>query len=617
MNAQTSPLTRWMVTRWHEAASPPEPDAATAVAFPRRSGLFVPLRGQLRERRHPSQLGVALVDLLTRQPAHALGPELLDVERREHRPVGHRASQLGLVGERIGALRRQVAEEAARERVARPRRVLDVLERERRQREEAVADEQRRPVLALLGDDDAGPHAHRLARRAHEVRLLREHPHLVVAEVVADRADDAHRAEEASRKRERHRRAAEHATALAERRLHCVERDRSHHHQRHERREAYGIARTGEAVSCSRVPACARAAGTIRRRRFVLKSPTLRAGNAARTGEAVSGSIGSPRMRAIQIQEFGGPELMNLVDLPVPEPAGDQVLIRVTRAGVNFADTHQRENVYIRRFELPLIPGGEVAGTVVRGGGFAEGQRVIAMTGAGGYAEYVAAPAEATFPIPDGVEDELALALLIQGLTAWHLFRTSAQLRPGESVVVHSAAGGVGSLAVQLARPFGAGRVIASASSDDKRRQTLELGADVAIDSRAEELGDAIRQANDGGEVDVVLEMAGGRSFDQSLEALAPFGRLVLYGLATREQSEIRNGRLLRGSLGIVGFWLMHLLPRRDMLEGPLRDLFERAARGELKAVVGGTYGLSEARRAHADLLARRTAGKLVLDPAR
>jgi len=322
-------------------------------------------------------------------------------------------------------------------------------------------------------------------------------------------------------------------------------------------------------------------------------------------------------MRAIQIQEFGGPELMNLVDLPVPEPAGDQVLIRVTRAGVNFADTHQRENVYIRRFELPLIPGGEVAGTVVRGGGFAEGQRVIAMTGAGGYAEYVAAPAEATFPIPDGVEDELALALLIQGLTAWHLFRTSAQLRPGESVVVHSAAGGVGSLAVQLARPFGAGRVIASASSDDKRRQTLELGADVAIDSRAEELGDAIRQANDGGEVDVVLEMAGGRSFDQSLEALAPFGRLVLYGLATREQSEIRNGRLLRGSLGIVGFWLMHLLSRRDMLEGPLRDLFERAARGELKAIVGGTYPLSEARRAQEDLLSRRTTGKLVLDPAR
>jgi NADPH2:quinone reductase len=322
-------------------------------------------------------------------------------------------------------------------------------------------------------------------------------------------------------------------------------------------------------------------------------------------------------MRAIQIEEFGGPELMELVDLPVPHPAGDEVLVRVTRAGVNFADTHQRQNAYIRKFELPLIPGGEVAGTVVRGGGFAEGQRVIAMTGAGGYAEYVAAPAEATFPIPDGVDDEVALALLIQGLTAWHLFRTSAQLRPGESVVVHSAAGGVGSLAVQLARPFGAGRVIASASSDDKRRQAVELGADVAIDSRAEELADAIREANGGQPVDVVLEMAGGRSFDQSLDALAPFGRLVLYGLATREQSEIRNGRLLRGSLGVVGFWLMHCISRREMLEEPLRDLFERAARGQVRAIVGGTYALSDARRAHEDLLSRRTSGKLVLDPSR
>jgi NADPH:quinone reductase len=324
-------------------------------------------------------------------------------------------------------------------------------------------------------------------------------------------------------------------------------------------------------------------------------------------------------MRAIQIQEFGGPELMQLVDLPVPQPGEGELLVRITRAGVNFADTHQRENAYIRKFELPLIPGGEVAGVVERSGDgpYAEGQRVVAMTGAGGYAEYVAAPAAATFPIPDGVGDELALALLIQGLTAWHLFRTSAQLRRGGSVVVHSAAGGVGSLAVQLARPFGAGRVIASASSEDKRRQALELGGDAAIDSRAEELTAAIVEANEGRPVDVVLEMAGGRSFDQSLDALAPFGRLVLYGLATREQSQIPNGRLLRRSQGVIGFWLMHCLERLEMLRDPLRDLFERAARGELSAIAGGTYPLPEARHAHEELLSRRTSGKLVLDPTR
>src|SRR3954467_14069153 len=134
-------------------------------------------------------------------------------------------------------------------------------------------------------------------------------------------------------------------------------------------------------------------------------------------------------MRAIQIDEWGGPEAMHLVHLDVPEPADDQVLIRVTRAGINFADTHQTKNHYVKKFELPLIPGGEVAGVVERSGhGFQAGQRVVAMTGTGGYAEFVAADAVTTFPVPEGVDDELALALLIQGLTAWHLYRTCARV---------------------------------------------------------------------------------------------------------------------------------------------------------------------------------------------
>src|SRR5437588_13116939 len=137
-------------------------------------------------------------------------------------------------------------------------------------------------------------------------------------------------------------------------------------------------------------------------------------------------------MRAIQIEEFGGPEVMQLVDLPVPEPGDDQVLIEVSRAGINFADTHQRENSYLARFELPLIPGGEVAGVVERGSGdIAEGTRVVAMLRSGGYAEYAVAPTATTFPIPDGVEDGTALAMPIQGLTAWHLYRTSAKLQKG------------------------------------------------------------------------------------------------------------------------------------------------------------------------------------------
>jgi NADPH:quinone reductase len=238
------------------------------------------------------------------------------------------------------------------------------------------------------------------------------------------------------------------------------------------------------------------------------------------------------------------------------------------------------------------------------------------MIRSGGYAEYAVAPVATTFAIPDEVEDGTALALLIQGLTAWHLYRTSAKLEQGESVVVISGAGGVGSLAVQLAKPFGAGRVIATASSEEKRDLTRELGADAAVDPNLDDLTAALIEANDGKQVDVVLEMAGGRLFDASLRALAPFGRLVTYGMASREQSEVRNGHLMRKSRGVIGFWLMHLLARPEMLREPLVDLLDRAARGELRVVVGGTYPMSEVRRAHEDLQARRTSGKLLLDPA-
>src|SRR5919199_432852 len=198
-------------------------------------------------------------------------------------------------------------------------------------------------------------------------------------------------------------------------------------------------------------------------------------------------------MRAIRIEEFGGPEVMELADLPVPEPADGEVLIRVDRAGINWADTHTRENDYIARYEVPLVPGGEVVGTVERGAGeFEEGQRVVAMTGTGGYAEYATANTATTFPLPDEVDDGQALALLIQGLTAWHLFRTCARILPGESVVVISGGGGVANLAVQLGKPMGAGRVIATASSEEKRRLTMELGADAAIDPATENLSDAL-----------------------------------------------------------------------------------------------------------------------------
>src|ERR687894_2616918 len=272
-------------------------------------------------------------------------------------------------------------------------------------------------------------------------------------------------------------------------------------------------------------------------------------------------------MRAVRIEEFGGPEVLQVADVPKPEPGEGEVLIEVSRAGMNFADTHQRENSYLARYEVPMVLGGEVAGTTP------DGRRVVALVPSGGYAEYAVAHESAVFDVPDGVDDGAALALLIQGLTAWHLYRTSSKLAKGESVVVVSGAGGVGNLAVQLGKPFGAGRVIATASTEEKRALTLELGADAAVDPATEDLKDALIEANEGRRVDVALEMSGGRVFEACAEALAPFGRIVAYGIAGREQNTLETGRLMRKSRSVVGFWLMHCLGRREMMEEPLRDL--------------------------------------------
>jgi NADPH2:quinone reductase len=324
-------------------------------------------------------------------------------------------------------------------------------------------------------------------------------------------------------------------------------------------------------------------------------------------------------MRAIQMTEFGGPEVMKLVELPTPEPVAGEVLIRVSRAGINFADTHTRTNSYVRKATLPLVPGGEVAGVVVSapaGSELREGQRVIALTGTGGYAEYATAPHELAFPIPEEIDDDTALAILIQGLTAWHLYRSAARVAEGESVVVHSAAGGVGSLAVQLGHPLGAGCVVAVASSEEKRQLALELGADVAIDSEPEGLTERLIDANDGRELDVVFDMAGGETFERSYRALAHFGRIVVCGIASQEPNEVRTGSLLRHSRSVVGFYLFHCVERPSMLADALYDLFDRAARKQLHVVVGATYSLGNAPQSHIDLRERRTTGKLLLDPS-
>ncbi|HEX8068063.1 MAG TPA: NADPH:quinone oxidoreductase family protein [Thermoleophilaceae bacterium] len=314
-------------------------------------------------------------------------------------------------------------------------------------------------------------------------------------------------------------------------------------------------------------------------------------------------------MRAIQLEEFGGPDGLRLVELPDPEAPEGAAVLDVSAAGVNYGDVMQTDNEYLVPATLPTIPGQEVVGTAP------DGRRVVAMVD-GGYAEKAVAFGVVTWDVPDAISDGQALAVVAQGTTAWHILRTSAGLREGETVVVHAAAGGVGSMAVQLARRFGAGRVVGLASTPEKRELVLRLGADAVVDPAEDDLTGALREANEGRRVDVVLETVGGRAFEQSLEALAPFGRLVHFGRASGEPSApVDPDRLFRMSQSVIGFWLVHMLRRPDLIAEAIVDLFGAIEAGEIEPVVGGTYPLAEARRAHEDVRARRSTGKLVLVP--
>ena len=314
-------------------------------------------------------------------------------------------------------------------------------------------------------------------------------------------------------------------------------------------------------------------------------------------------------MKAIQITAFGGPESMHFVDLPDPIPGDGQEIIYVTSIGINYADTHQTENSYLSPQRLPLVPGIEVVGTT------ASGRRVLAPVASGGYAQKALAYSAAIIDIPDGVSDSQALCMLVQGSTAWHILKTVGHLKAGESVVIHAAAGGVGTIAIQLAKMWGA-KVIAVASTQAKRDLAKSLGADVVVDANQETLHESILEANNGKPVDLVLEMVGGKTFDASLEALAPFGRLITYGMASRTApTVIHPGSLMGGSKTITGFWLAHCFGSKTLLNDVIVELFSLVESGKLKPIIGATFGLSQAVTAHRAMLARETTGKITLDP--
>jgi NADPH:quinone reductase len=314
-------------------------------------------------------------------------------------------------------------------------------------------------------------------------------------------------------------------------------------------------------------------------------------------------------VKAIQIEEFGGPDVLEVVDLPDPEPADGHAVVDVARAGINFADTHAIRNDYLAEQTLPLIPGGEISGSTP------DGRRVAAIMANGGYAQKVAVPEAWLVPLPDEVSDEQAAGLLLQGLTAHALLHYCAHVEEGETVVVEAAAGGTGSLAVQLAKRAGA-KVIALASSGEKQDLCRRLGADATADSRADDLKEAILDANGGEQVDVILHMSG-TGFEPELHALGTLGRIVVFGNAGRHRNELQTNYLLQTSKSVLGFWLVALIARRrDLIQSMTADLLRSVASGELEVVIGNTYPLSEVAQAHKDLQERRTTGKLLLDPS-
>jgi NADPH2:quinone reductase len=317
-------------------------------------------------------------------------------------------------------------------------------------------------------------------------------------------------------------------------------------------------------------------------------------------------------VRAICVNEFGDPSVLALEEVPEPMVGPDQTLIEVDTAGVNFGDVLVREGQYFGRKALPVIPGWEVVGRARSAdpeGAFAAGDRVVALLDGEGYAELVAAPTGDVAPVPDQVSDQVALAMVIQGATAWRLLEG---LTPGERVLVSGAGSGVTHLLVQLARHRGSGEVIVIASSEEKAEQVLSLGADRVIRSDQgsgleEELAIGL-----GGKVDLVVDMVGGDTLMAMLRQLRPGGRAIIYGVAGGSAAKVSTGAMLKNGWSISGLWLGH--PGLISLRDALAELFELNRVGKLEPTLGPVLPLAEASEAHRAVEARTGVGKVALD---
>ncbi len=320
-------------------------------------------------------------------------------------------------------------------------------------------------------------------------------------------------------------------------------------------------------------------------------------------------------MRAIEIQQTGGPEVLQVVDLPVPKPGPGQVLVRIQSSGVNFIDTYLREGRYPAA--LPFVPGQEAAGFVEASGdgvtGFAEGDRVAWTGTRGTYAEFALAPARDLLHLPPHISFEQAAAAMTQGLTAHYLAYSTYAIQPGDTVLVHAGAGGVGLLLTQIAKRLGA-RVLTTISTEDKAALSRNAGADRIILYTQTSFADTVREDTDGKGLPVVYDSVGKTTFEDSLKCLQPRGLLALYGASSGAVPPLDLIRLSTlGSLYVTRPTLKDYVQTRGELERRADDIFSWIARGELRVHIGHRYTLEEAQQAHRDLEGRKTTGKVLL----
>jgi NADPH:quinone reductase len=324
-------------------------------------------------------------------------------------------------------------------------------------------------------------------------------------------------------------------------------------------------------------------------------------------------------MKAVQFTEYGGPDVLSVVDIEKPVPTGFEVLIEIKAIGVNYADTARREGQYVVPTPLPFIPGAEIAGVVVEVGekvsNVTPGTRVVTLIESRGYAEYALADSRGLILLPEQLDYKYAAALPLQGLSAYHILKTMGRLEKGESVLVHAAAGGVGTIAVQLAKLFGAGKVIATASSPDKLELARQMGADVLINYTEPNWEQQVLEATGGRGVNVALEMAGGEIFQKTLKCLATFGRLVIFGVASGEQPRLYPSTLMARNQSVIGFFLPQIMRKPVLLQPSMVELLSWLGNGQLKLTIGGVFPLEEAAKVHTLLQNRKTQGKLILEP--